>query len=97
MNKSSILPVQVKTLGIIFDPWVTHPPRLLSKWIQIRAAWVAQSVKCLTLDCSSGHDLMVHEFEPHVSGSVLIVQSLREILSCPLSLPLPLAYLSVSK
>ena len=29
-------------------------------------AWVAQSVKHLTLDFSSGHDLMVYEFEPHV-------------------------------
>ena len=27
-------------------------------------AWVAQSVKCLTLGFSSGHDLMVQEFEP---------------------------------
>ena len=27
---------------------------------------VAQSVKRLTLDFGSGHDLMVHEFEPHV-------------------------------
>ena len=26
-------------------------------------AWVAQSVKHLTLDFSSGHDLMVYEFE----------------------------------
>ena len=26
-------------------------------------AWVAQLVKCLTLDFSSGHDLMVWEFE----------------------------------
>ena len=29
-------------------------------------AWVAQSVKHLTLDFSSGHDLTVHEFEPHI-------------------------------
>ena len=27
-------------------------------------AWVAQSVKHLTLDFSSSHDLMVHEIEP---------------------------------
>ena len=27
--------------------------------------WVAQSVECQTLDCSSGHDLMVLESEPH--------------------------------
>ena len=28
--------------------------------------WMAQSVKRLTLDLSSGHDLVVHEFKPHV-------------------------------
>ena len=28
--------------------------------------WVAQLVKRLTLDFSSGHDLMVHEVEPHI-------------------------------
>ena len=27
--------------------------------------WVAQSVKCLTLDFSSGHDLTIHEINPH--------------------------------
>ena len=26
--------------------------------------WVAQLVKCLTLDFGSSHDLMVHEIEP---------------------------------
>ena len=31
-----------------------------------RGAWVAQAVKCPTLDFSSGHDLTVHELEPHV-------------------------------
>ena len=29
-------------------------------------AWVAQQVKCPTLGLSSGHDLMVCEFELHV-------------------------------
>ena len=29
-------------------------------------AWVAQLVKDLTLDSGSGHDLMVHDFEPHI-------------------------------
>ena len=27
-------------------------------------AWVAQAGECLTLGFGSGHDLMVHEFEP---------------------------------
>ena len=31
-----------------------------------RGAWVAQSVNLLALDFGSGHDLWVHEFEPHV-------------------------------
>ena len=31
-----------------------------------RGAWVAQSVKRLTLDFGSGHDLTLHEFEPRV-------------------------------
>ena len=30
---------------------------------QIRSAWVAPSVKRPTLDFSSGHDLVVHEFK----------------------------------
>ena len=46
-----------------------------AKWLShIRAyvksvswgTWVAQSVKHLTLDFGSGHDLTVHEFEPHI-------------------------------
>ena len=36
-----------------------------SVW-KLWGAWVAQSVKHLTLDFGSGHDLLVHEFEPHV-------------------------------
>ena len=32
----------------------------------LRATWVAQSVKCLTLDFGLGHDLMVCGIEPHV-------------------------------
>ena len=32
--------------------------------MNIWGAWVAQGVKCLTLDFSSGHDLTVCEFEP---------------------------------
>ena len=31
-----------------------------------RGAWVAQSVKCPTLDFGSSHDLTVHEIKPHV-------------------------------
>ena len=51
------------------------------------AAWVAQLVKHLTLDLSSGPDLTVHEFEP---GFRLHLQC-RACLefSLPLLLPLP--------
>ena len=31
-----------------------------------KGAWVAQSVKCLTLNFGSGHDLTGHEFKPCV-------------------------------
>ena len=49
-------------------------------------AWVAQLVKRSIIDFSSGHDLMVPEFE-----HPLMVQSLLGILSLPLSLPRPLS------
>ena len=39
----------------------------VSAW---RGRWVAQSVKCLTLDFGSGHDLRVHEIEPCIGLSV---------------------------
>ena len=63
-----------------------------------RDGWVARWVKPLTLDLSSGHDLMVCEFEPHI-GLHAEEQSLLGILSLPLSLaPLPLALcVSLSK
>ena len=34
-----------------------------------KGTWMAQLVKCLTLDLDSGHDLTVHEIEPHVELS----------------------------
>ena len=51
---------------------------------------MAQSVKCPTLDFSSGHDLMVNEIEPPpppTSDSVLTTWSLLGILSFPFSVP----------
>ena len=35
---------------------------MLDRW----AIWVAQSVKHLTLDCGSGHDLLGCESEPRI-------------------------------
>ena len=62
-----------------------------------RGARVAQLVKCLTLGFGSGRDLMIPEFQPHVS-SVLTVWSLLGILSLLLSLCPSLAcFLSFSK
>ena len=53
------------------------------------AAWVAQLVKRLTLDLSSGPDLTVREFEPGFRLH-LQVQSLLGVLSPPSSAPSPL-------
>ena len=55
--------------------------------IQPWSAWVARSVKFPTRDSGSGHDLMVHEMEPHIGiCSALTARSLLGILSLPLSL-----------
>ena len=70
------------------------------KNVNLRGAWVAQLVKCLTLDFSSGHDLTVCETEPHVglcadgaepawdsfSPSLSAPPLLMLVLSCSLSL-----------
>ena len=39
---------------------------LRNKRMTLTGAWLAQSVKRLTLDFSSGHDLMVHGIEPPI-------------------------------
>ena len=49
-----------------------------------QGAWVAQLVEHLTLDFGSGHDLMVHEFEPCVR---LCADCLLGILYPSLSVP----------
>ena len=38
-------------------------------------AWVAQLVKCLTLDFASGHDLTAHGFKFHVGLHIDSVES----------------------
>ena len=61
-------------------------------------AWVAQSVKHPTLDLSSGHDLTVCEFEPHIRLHADSVEPAWDSLSPSLSAPPPLALsLSLSK
>ena len=50
---------------------ITHVQPGSPNWVKtalkkchIKGAWVAQSVKCLTLDFGSGHDLMVVRSSP---------------------------------
>ena len=54
-------------------------------------AWVAQSVKCLTPDFVSGHDLTVMR-SSHMSGSVLGVEPAYDSLSPSPSAPLSPSY-----
>ena len=52
-----------------------------------RGAWVALSVKLLTLDFSSGHDLTVYEFEPRIGFCTLSAEPSWGSLSPSLSAP----------
>ena len=56
--------------------------------MSLGGAWVAQSVKHLTLDIGSGHNLIVMRLSSK-SGSALTAWKLLEILSLPLFLTLP--------
>ena len=60
--------------------------------IQKRGAWMAQSVKHLTPDFGSGHDLTVHYSEPPIrlctdSAETCLAFSLSLFLPLPLCLP----------
>ena len=59
-----------------------------SKW---RGVWVAQSVKCLTLNFGSGGDLMAHGIEPgnDIRLCADSLESTWDSLSLFLSAPLP--------
>ena len=48
--------------------------------------WVAPSVKCPTLDFSSGHDLTVGEIEPHVGLFAHSMEPAWDSVSLPLTL-----------
>ena len=50
-----------------------------------RGTWVAQSVKHLTLDFSSGHDLPVRGFKPCIRLHADSVEPALDSLSLPLS------------
>ena len=58
------------------DEWQSYssiPKNLDKKWAHW-GTWVAQSVKCPTLNFSSGHDLRVVRWSP-TSGSMLSTES----------------------
>ena len=57
---------------------------------------MAQLVKGLTLDFGSGHDLVVHEFEPLIRFCADSAEPAWGSLSLPLSLPPPMLSLSLS-
>ena len=57
---------------------------------------MAQSVECPTLDFGSGHDLIVHGLESHLS-TALTAWSLLRILSLSLSATLQTLFLSLSQ
>ena len=57
----------------------------------IRDIWVAQSVKCPTLDFRSGHDLTVRGFEPRIGLCTDNAESAWDSLSLsPCLCPVPL-------
>ena len=69
-----------------------------SIWIleyEVWGAWVARSVKCLTLDFSSGHDLTILEFEPQVGLCTNSPQPAWDSVS-PSLCPSPAGTLSLS-
>ena len=61
---------------------------LCKNWSRPWGTWVAESVKLLTLDLGSGHDLTVHGLEPHIwpcpDSAVPDWDSLSPFLSLPL-------------
>ena len=65
------------------------------KSLESRGSWLAQSVKCTTLDFGSGHDLTFWEFESHIGLSAVSTQPAWDPLSPPLRSVLPLVTLSL--
>ena len=59
--------------------------RSMNAW----GTWVAQWVKCLTLDFGLGHDLVLHGFKNHVRLCTDSVEPAWNSLSLPFSLSLP--------
>ena len=63
----------------------------------LRGAWVAQLVKCLTLDFGSDHDLMVREFKPCIWLCADDVEPSWDSIPPPPFPPLLVLYLSQNK
>ena len=55
--------------------------------MRTRGTWVAQLVKHRTLDFGSGHDLMVHEMEPHLGLCTDSMEPALDSLSPAISVP----------
>ena len=75
----------------------THPA--LKRNSALGSAWVAQMVKCWTLDFGLGDDLSVHEIEPHTGLCTGSVEPAWDSLSLSYSLSLsapPLLAFSLS-
>ena len=74
-------------LTIIYHNFTNFTPQINTFFkYPLRGAWVAQSVKRLTLDLSSGHNLMVRAFKPHIGLCADSMESAWDALSlslCP--------------
>ena len=69
-----------------------HEPQKSLKMSTCRGAWVAQSVKRLTLDFGSSHDQMVHGLNPRVGLCVDSMEPVCHPVSPSLSAPPLLAH-----
>ena len=58
--------VEFSSVILLFAPYISTPFFIANKKPMCQGAWVAQMVKCPTLDFGSGHDLTLHEIEPWV-------------------------------
>ena len=66
----------------LLRPTAQNRPFLSSQKVPLhRGAWVAQLVKQLTLDLSSGHDLEVREFGPRIELCTHSVEAAWDPLS----------------
>ena len=64
---------------------------------EVRGAWVAQSVQRPAHDVSSGHDLVVRGFKPHVWLCAASSEPAWDFSSLPLSLLLPCSLSQILK